>query len=208
MRLSATLIAALLLCATIAQAQKKTAQPALQRTLDSLYTIENPVQQQWADARSDSARTQAERMRAAMQERHQRQLLALTDQYGFPTYAMVGEVTSRRFGALVLRYDRLPAFQQQVQQLMAQETKKKSMDDVFFATLTDIVELRAGRPQVYGTQLAYQSDSDKMVVQEPLLEPEKVNKRRKELGLEPLEDYLNKHKEKHQPKTKRAEKGK
>lgn len=183
-------------------AQKKAAQPRLQATLDSLYTVETKLYQQVATARSDSARTVAEQARSRAVERHQYRVQALTVQYGFPTYAMVGEATSRRFGELVLRYSRLPELQQQVQQLMAKEVKKDNADDVTFAALTDVVELRAGRPQVYGTQLAYQGAKSGLVLREPLLDPTKLNARRASLGLDPAEAYLKKQKDKHQPKTK------
>ncbi|TDN37036.1 hypothetical protein A8B98_06500 [Hymenobacter sp. UV11] len=179
-------------------AQKKLTQLKLQSTLDSLYTVEATLYQLWAVAQGDSARTRLERKLANTLERHQLRVQALTTTYGFPTYTMVGQATSRRFGALVLRYNRFPEFQQQVQQLMAKEVKKDNADDITYATLTDVLELRAGRPQVYGTQLAYQGTG--LVVREPLLDPAKVNKRRTDIGLEPLEDYLKKQKNKHQPK--------
>lgn len=71
-----------------------------------------------------------------------------------------------------------------------------------FVTLTDVLELRAGRPQVYGTQLAYQGNKGGLVVREPLLDPAKVNARRTSLGLDPVKTYLEKQKDKHKPKTK------
>ena len=195
-----------LLSSIPASAQKKAAQPRLQYTLDSLYTVEAKLYQQWAGARGDSARAAAERAREGTVERDQYRVQALTARYGFPTYAMVGQATSRRFGELVLRYSRLPELQQQVQQLMAKEVRKNDADDVAFAALTDVVELRAGRPQVYGTQLAYRGDNAGPVAQQPLLDPAKVNARRASLGLEPLEAYLKKQKDKHQPATKQKPK--
>jgi hypothetical protein len=184
-------------------AQKKDLEPRLQGTLDSLYTAEQLVYKQWAAARGDSARTLAERARLALLERHQRKAQALTAQYGLPTYALVGQATSRRFNEMVLHYDRVPGFQQQVQQLMAQQIRKNNVDDAAFATLTDVVELGAGRPQVYGTQLSYQDNQKKLLVAGSLLEPLQVNVRRAVLGLEPLEAYLQKqNSKKHQPKTK------
>ncbi len=197
-----TAFAGILLVAHPVKAQKKVAQLRLQLTLDSLYLTETKLYQLVATARVDTSRLAAERLLGRTIERDQRRVQALTTQYGFPTYAMVGQATSRRFGALVLRYNRLPEFQQQVQQLMAKEVKKDNADDITFATLTDVVELRAGRPQVYATQLAYQGDKGGLVVREPLLDPTKVNARRASLGLDPVETYLKKQKDKHQPKTK------
>ena len=195
-----TAFTGLLLLATPVYAQKNLMQPSLQSTIDSIYIVEAKAYQLWAVAPGDSVRIRLERKLDNTIERHQQRMQILTTKYGFPTYAMVGQATSRRFGALVLRYNRFPEFQQQVQQLMAKEVKKDNADDVTYATLTDVLELRAGRPQVYGTQLAYQSTG--LVVREPLLNPTRVNARRIDIGLEPLETYLNKQKSKHQPKGK------
>lgn len=185
-----------------ARAQKKVEQPRLQASFDSVYAVEAKLYQQLVTAQSDSARRVVEQVRVRAIERDQYRVQALTTQYGFPTYAMVSQTTSRHFGELILRYNRLPQLQQQVQQLMDKEAGKHNVDDIMLATLTDVVELRAGRPQVYGTQLAYQGAKTGVAVREPLLEPAKVNARRVSLGLEPLEDYLKKQKTKHQPKSK------
>ncbi|OGX91455.1 DUF6624 domain-containing protein [Hymenobacter coccineus] len=183
-------------------AQKKIEQPNFQSTLDSIYRVEAQVYQRWASAQGDSARTIAERACASTIERDQYRIRDLTARYGFPTYTMVGQTTSQRFGELVLRYNRLPELQQRLQRLMAKEIKKDNVDDMMFAILTDVIELGAGRPQVYGTQLAYQGDNAGLVAREPLLEPAKVNIRRATLGLAPLEGFLDDQKAKHKPTTK------
>jgi hypothetical protein len=50
--------------------------------------------------------------------------------------------------------------------------------------------LRQGRRQIYGTQLAFDEATGESYL-EPLEDPDNVDKRRAEAGLEPLQDYLS-----------------
>ena len=71
---------------------------------------------------------------------------------------------------------------------MDKEVKRKRANPSDFAYLTDRVNINLGEPQVYGTQLGY--DENKTAFAKNLKDPKNVNKRRKSMGLEPLEDYL------------------
>jgi hypothetical protein len=70
---------------------------------------------------------------------------------------------------------------------MKKEVKTKKADPKNFAYLTDRVNLNSDKPQIYGTQVTYQ---DRTAIPKELAKPRAVNKRRKEVGLEPIEDYL------------------
>ena len=56
------------------------------------------------------------------------------------------------------------------------------------ALLIDRVNLGEGKEQIYGSQI-YRDEDGSFYVKD-LMEPEYVNQRRKEVGLEPIEDYL------------------
>jgi hypothetical protein len=58
------------------------------------------------------------------------------------------------------------------------------------------VNLNLGKKQVYGTQVTYRLDSCE-AIPKPLTDSLNVNTRRKEVGLEPIEDYLNMMSEMH-----------
>ncbi len=57
------------------------------------------------------------------------------------------------------------------------------------ALLKDRIALRQGERQIYGSQVYKNYDTGESYVY-PVVEPEKVNERRAEVGLEPIEEYL------------------
>jgi hypothetical protein len=57
------------------------------------------------------------------------------------------------------------------------------------ALLIDRIEVKAGRPQIYGTQLSLK---DGKLVLDPLSDSAGVDARRRQMGLGPLAEYLRK----------------
>ena len=57
------------------------------------------------------------------------------------------------------------------------------------ALLEDRIQMRNGKPQIYGSQITTDKETGEQVVYE-VWEPEYVNQRRKEVGLGPIEDYV------------------
>ncbi|HET8855604.1 MAG TPA: DUF6624 domain-containing protein [Salinimicrobium sp.] len=58
------------------------------------------------------------------------------------------------------------------------------------ALLVDRVALKQGKKQVYGSQIEFDKKTGSYFVS-PLLDPDNVNKRRAEVGLGPIEDYIS-----------------
>lgn len=58
------------------------------------------------------------------------------------------------------------------------------------ALLEDRVALRQGKKQIYGSQMALDQETGEYYVS-PLEDPDNVNQRRAEVGLEPIEDYVS-----------------
>lgn len=98
--------------------------------------------------------------------------------------------------------------------MMQEAVKKGNAKGKDFALLEDRVAMRQGEKQIYGSQIIIDDKTGEFYVY-PLIEPEKVNKRRAMVGLEPIEDYV-KHfglvwdVEKHKERTKiiESQKGK
>ncbi len=72
---------------------------------------------------------------------------------------------------------------------MEKEVNKGNASAHNYAYLLDRVNINSGLAQVYGTQLEYK---DGKAVAKKLANPKEVNKRRTAVGLEPLEEYLQK----------------
>ena len=73
---------------------------------------------------------------------------------------------------------------------MKVELIKHNANPKNFAYLIDRLYVNTGRKQLYGTQLTYIADSCQAIPKN-LADSLTVNVRRKEIGLEPIEAYLN-----------------
>ncbi|MFD1079553.1 DUF6624 domain-containing protein, partial [Longispora fulva] len=122
---------------------------------------------------------------------HEKRLRKIIEQYGFPGYDRVGKEGSADFWRMVQHSDHDPAFQKLVLDKMLPEVKNNNAEAEKYGYLVDRVNLNTGKPQLYGTQLAYRSNTGQPYPRN-LSDSSNVNKRRMELGMEPLEDYLNK----------------
>lgn len=119
---------------------------------------------------------------------------------GYPTYDLVGKESGDKFFTMIQHSDADLQFQKDCLKIIAKLVKKKQANSRSFAYLTDRVNINSGKPQIYGTQLDYKDDK---AVPKNLKDPKNVNKRRLEMGLEPLEDYLKKATEFHQQMNKK-----
>lgn len=77
------------------------------------------------------------------------------------------------------------------------------------ALLEDRIAIRQGKRQVYGSQIARDPETGEYYVS-PLMDPEKVNERRAEVGLGTIQDYISNwgmtwDLEKHKKRTKKIE---
>lgn len=73
---------------------------------------------------------------------------------------------------------------------MKKEVDRNNAHAQNYAYLTDRVRLNTSQKQVYGTQVTYNIDSCQAIPM-PLVDSLTVNQRRKQLGLPPIEVYLN-----------------
>ena len=72
---------------------------------------------------------------------------------------------------------------------MREAVKNKNANSSSLALLEDRVALREGRKQMYGSQIGYDDKTNKSYVL-PLEDPDNVDKRRAEVGLGLLSDYV------------------
>jgi len=121
---------------------------------------------------------------------HQKRLSELFDTHGYVGYDLVGEAGSNNFWLMVQHSDHVPAFQEKVLKLMKVEVSNENADPRSYGLLVDRVKLNTGKPQVYGTQVTYNMNNGQAYPKK-LADSATVNERRKSLGFESLEDYLN-----------------
>ncbi len=93
--------------------------------------------------------------------------------------------------------------------MMRKAVEKGNASANSLALLEDRVALRQGKRQIYGSQIGREQETGEYFVS-PLIDPENVDKRRAEVGLGPLSDYINHWNmtwdiEKHKERTKKIE---
>lgn len=110
------------------------------------------------------------------------------DKVGWPTVTQVGKQAAHTAWLLVQHADADPKFQRKCLDLMA-KLPKGEVDGKDVAYLTDRVLLAEGKKQVYGTQF---HAPDGKWEPKPLEDPANVDKRRAEVGLSTLAEYVKK----------------
>lgn len=112
-------------------------------------------------------------------------LKAIVAGIGWPTISKVGEEASSNAWLLVQHADHDLAFQKDCLQLMKDALEGDvALHDI--AYLEDRVATSEGKPQIYGTQFKKGENGDMIPL--PMVDPERVNIRRSEMDLSPIED--------------------
>jgi len=113
-------------------------------------------------------------------------LQGIVEKHGWPTISLVGKEGAHAAWLLVQHADMDRKFQRRCLDLMV-ALPKDEVSQSDFAYLTDRVLLADGKNQVYGTQLQV---VDGRLKPRPLEDEANVDKRRSEVGLMPLAEYL------------------
>ena len=114
-------------------------------------------------------------------------LKIIIDEIGFPDRKMVGKQGMMSIYTIIRNANKYPEFQaSQLKNVkLAAEQGELSTED--YAYLFDRVKLNAGERQVYGTHFSAPDYADRKAVLMPITDEEKLDDRRRELGLMPIE---------------------
>jgi hypothetical protein len=138
---------------------------------------------------SDELKTENEKLAQTalkVDEANTKRLAEIVEQHGWPTNTLVGPDGANAAWLLVQHADRDRKFQRQCLDLMT-KLPKQEVSQRDLAYLTDRVLLAEGKKQLYGTQM---EPADGKWVPRPLEDPENVDPRRADHGLEPLAEYI------------------
>jgi len=118
--------------------------------------------------------------------RNTERMKAIIDEIGWPSISKVGYQGSSNAWLLVQHADHDPAFQSHCLALIKTQPENEVIKrDI--AYLEDRVAVAQKKPQIYGTQFHY--DTDKQLKPLPIQDPDNVDARRKEMGLDTLQEY-------------------
>ncbi len=109
---------------------------------------------------------------------------------------------------LVIQHSPLE-IQQKYLPMMRDAVKKNNARSSSLALLEDRIALRTGKRQIYGSQIGRDQETGEFYVS-PIEDPENVDKRRAEVGLGTIQDYISNWNitwdvEKHKEMTKKLE---
>jgi hypothetical protein len=114
-------------------------------------------------------------------------LKGVVEKYGWPGRSLVGEDGAHAAWLLVQHADADLPFQKKCLTLLEAAVRKGEAAGTDLAYLTDRMLAAEGKKQRYGTQL---EQKDGKLVPKPVEDPEKLDARRKELGLMPMAEYI------------------
>jgi hypothetical protein len=107
--------------------------------------------------------------------------------WGWPATAQVGKEAVESAFLIVQHATQDTAFMRSMLPSITESYRRGELDGNAVAMLTDRVEVKAGRPQIYGTQLSLH---DGKWLLDPLLDSARVDERRAKMGMGPLSVYL------------------
>jgi len=122
-----------------------------------------------------------------IRNKHCDEMKKIITKYGWPTISKVGELASNEAWLLVQHCDHDIKFQKSCLKILKKEVGAGEVSIKNVAYLDDRVRMNSGKPQLYGTQIIR---NIKNVRPYRILNPEKVDERRKRIGLTLLKDYL------------------
>lgn len=115
----------------------------------------------------------------------------IIDEHGWPGAELVGQEAARRAWLVAQHADRQLDLQRRALALIAEAARAGKGDTAQVAMLRDRVLVNEGRSQIYGTQIAAVVEG--APVPWPCEEPELMDQRRAEVGLEPFAVHVAKH---------------
>jgi hypothetical protein len=114
-------------------------------------------------------------------------LKIIIEEIGFPNRKMVGKQGMLSIYTIIRNANKYPEFQEtQLKNVkIAADQGDLSMEE--YAYLFDRVKLNSGEKQVYGTHFSAPEYANRKAVLMPIIDEEKLDERRRELGLMPIE---------------------
>ncbi|MBL7986617.1 MAG: hypothetical protein JNJ94_00955 [Chlorobi bacterium] len=120
----------------------------------------------------------------ALHQHNSARLQEIIAQHGWPGRSLVGEDGTEAAWIVLQHSISNPEFMQEGLQLITDAAKSGEIAWNLVATTEDRVLMLHGEPQRYGTQHDWDSEGNLSPI--PILNPETVDQRRAEIGLEPL----------------------
>jgi hypothetical protein len=114
-------------------------------------------------------------------------LKAYVAKWGWPTSVQVGREAVQAAFLIVQHAVHDTAFMRAMLPAIEASHRRGDLEGGAVAMLTDRLEVKAGRPQIYGTQLSLTGGR---WVLDPVVDSARLDERRRRMGLPPIAEYL------------------
>jgi hypothetical protein len=111
----------------------------------------------------------------------------LLEEYGWPKYSMVGKIAADA-PLLVINHHESDSVRIKYLARIKQSCLDKEGSCMEYAKIQDRILVSEDKLQIYGMQFRY--NAERNLEPFPIIDPEYVDQRRAEIGLEPLKKYL------------------
>ena len=114
----------------------------------------------------------------------------IIDRYGWLGANEVGDLANQSLW-LVIQHAPIK-IQEKYLPYLRESVEKGESEGWYLAFLEDRILMRNGEKQIYGSQSTFNKETGKFHIY-PIRDPENVNEKRNEIGLEPIEEYAEKN---------------
>ncbi len=177
--------------ANLDNAEKDLNKP-LKEQLEKIYVRDQTLRQLYEHAEELFGRESEEmnyfwELMAEQDAKNEAEVIAIIDQNGWVGRNEVGGQANL---ALWLVIQHAPIeIQEKYLPLLIESVRKNQSSGNHLALLEDRINMRNGKPQIYGSQIVSDPETGEDMVYE-VFEPEFVNARRASVGLGPIEEYI------------------
>ncbi len=169
-----------------AAAEAKLAKVGNRALRDELLAMQAEDQRVRAALAESAMDSQALHKAEAVDARHLVRIKEILEVHGWPGKSLVGDDGAQAAWLLVQHADADPTFQRRALAGMKAAVDRGEARASEWAFLVDRVRIAAGEPQLYGTQFRQVAGDFEPL---PIFEPQEIDRRRSEVGLEPLAAY-------------------
>ena len=165
--------------------------PALRQELLDMETVDQDARfkciKETAEKQIDCLRIISE----TIDQKNTNRLREIYKTHGFPTERLVGHDGFQAF-MLLLQHSMKDDLRIAVQRSVRNAFIHKELPPQDYANFIDRLRLHQGKPQLYGQGFSFK---DGKLVMDPIIDPKNIDKRRRKIGLPPIEEEVRMLKE-------------
>ncbi|XZE36057.1 DUF6624 domain-containing protein [Pirellulaceae bacterium SH501] len=165
--------------------QENVLEPVLRKELLERLEQDQAIRKESVAATDESRREKIFARMQAIDLSNTSRMKEIVAKYGWPSPKLVGR-DGVQAAFLIVQHSDFD-FQKEVFPLVEKAFKDGEIPGQSYAMLLDRVLVRSGKPQVYGTQAKV--DGSKITL-EPIVDEANVDRRRHEIGLSPISEYM------------------